>query len=119
MKNISNLLILFAVLLLSGACEKDGDKFFLSTPEENELIASTEAVVLKEEAAKLYAMSLAWTEQTLQISDARYEPTTGVETSIQVSLTEDFSGATEESTESGLSKSYTVSELNIIVHRLG
>lgn len=119
MKNISNLLILFAVLFLSGACEKDGDKFFLSTPEENELIASTEAVVLKEEAAKLYAMSLAWTEQTLQISDARYEPTTGVETSIQVSLTEDFSGATEESTESGLSKSYTVSELNIIVHRLG
>lgn len=119
MKNISNLLTLLTALLLLGACEKDGDKFFLSTPEENELIASTDAIILKEETAKLYAMSLAWTEQTLQISDARYEPTSGIETTVQASLSEDFSGNVQESVESGLSKSYTVAALNVVAYRLG
>lgn len=97
MKNINNLLTLLTTLLLLAACEKEGDKFFLSTPEGNELIVSTDAIILKEEAAKLYAMSLAWTEQTLQINDSRYEPTTGIETTVQASLTEDFSGNIQES----------------------
>ena len=116
MKNINNLL---TTLLLLAACEKEGDKFFLSTPEGNELIVSTDAIILKEEAAKLYAMSLAWTEQTLQINDSRYEPTTGIETTVQASLTEDFSGNIQESVESGLSKSYTVAALNVVAYRLG
>jgi len=119
MKNINNLLTLLTTLLLLAACEKEGDKFFLSTPEGNELIVSTDAIILKEEAAKLYAMSLAWTEQTLQINDSRYEPTTGIETTVQASLTEDFSGNIQESVESGLSKSYTVAALNVVAYRLG
>lgn len=63
-----------------------------SSPEENELIASANSVVLTKETAKFYALSLAWTDQTLQVSDPRYQPTTGVQTSVQVSRTEDFSG---------------------------
>ena len=115
MKKLNNLFTLLSALLLLGACEKDGDTYFLSSPEENELIAS---VVLTKETAKFYALSLAWTDQTLQVSDSRYQPTTGVQTSVQVSRTEDFSGQILETTESGVSKTYSVSALNIVAYQL-
>ena len=108
MKKLNNLFTLLSALLLLGACEKDGDTYFLSSPEENELIASASSVVLTKETAKFYALSLAWTDQTLQVSDSRYQPTTGVQTSVQVSRTEDFSGQILETTESGVSKTYSV-----------
>ena len=88
MKKLNNLFTLLSALLLLGACEKDGDTYFLSSPEENELIASANSVVLTKETAKFYALSLAWTDQTLQVSDPRYQPTTGVQTSVQVSRTD-------------------------------
>ena len=69
MKKLNNLFTLLSALLLLGACEKDGDTYFLSSPEENELIASASSVVLTKETAKFYALSLAWTDQTLQVSD--------------------------------------------------
>ena len=72
MKKLNNLFTLLSALLLLGACEKDGDTYFLSSPEENELIASANSVVLTKETAKFYALSLAWTDQTLQVSDPRY-----------------------------------------------
>ena len=108
---------LLSALLLLGACEKDGEKFYLSSPVESDLIASTNAVVLTEATAKLYALSLAWSDQTLQISDPRYQATSGIQTTVQVSRSEDFSGSIIESTENGVSKSYTVAALNIM-HRL-
>ena len=118
MKKLNNLFTLLSALLLLGACEKDGDTYFLSSPEENELIASASSVVLTKETAKFYALSLAWTDQTLQVSDSRYQPTSGVQTSVQVSRTEDFSGQILETTESGVSKTYSVSALNIVAYRL-
>ena len=118
MKKLNNLFTLLSALLLLGACEKDGDTYFLSSPEENELIASANSVVLTKETAKFYALSLAWTDQTLQVSDSRYQPTTGVQTSVQVSRTEDFSGQILETTESGVSKTYSVSALNIVAYQL-
>ena len=51
MKKINTLLALLSALLLLGACEKDGEKFYLSSPEENELIASANSVVLTKESA--------------------------------------------------------------------
>ena len=36
MKKLNNLFTLLSALLLLGACEKDGDTYFLSSPEENE-----------------------------------------------------------------------------------
>ena len=62
MKKLNNLFTLLSALLLLGACEKDGDTYFLSSPEENELIASANSVVLTKETAKFYALSLAWTD---------------------------------------------------------
>ena len=118
MKKLNNLFTLLSALLLLGACEKDGDTYFLSSPEENELIASASSVVLTKETAKFYALSLAWTDQTLQVSDSRYQPTSGVQTSVQVSRTEDFSGQILETTESGVSKTYSVSALNIVAYQL-
>lgn len=118
MKKINTLLALLSALLLLGACEKDGDKFYLSSPVESDLIASTNAVVLTEATAKLYALSLAWSDQTLQISDPRYQVTSGIQTTVQVSRSEDFSGNIIESTENGVSKSYTVAALNIIAYKL-
>lgn len=118
MKKINTLLALLSALLLLGACEKDGEKFYLSSPVESDLIASTNAVVLTEATAKLYALSLAWSDQTLQISDPRYQATSGIQTTVQVSRSEDFSGSIIESTENGVSKSYTVAALNIIAYKL-
>lgn len=118
MKKINILSALLSALLLLGACEKDGDKFYLSSPVESDLIASTNAVVLTEATAKLYALSLAWSDQTLQISDPRYQVTGGIQTTVQVSRSKDFSGSIIESTENGVSKSYTVAALNIIAYKL-
>ena len=52
MKKLNNLFTLLSALLLLGACEKDGDTYFLSSPEENELIATANSVVLTKETAK-------------------------------------------------------------------
>lgn len=92
-EKINTLLALLSALLLLGACEKDGEKFYLSSPVESDLIASTNAVVLTEATAKLYALSLAWSDQTLQISDPRYQATSGIQTTVQVSRSEDFQAA--------------------------
>lgn len=92
-EKINTLLALLSALLLLGACEKDGEKFYLSSPVESDLIASTNAVVLTEATAKLYALSLAWSDQTLQISDPRYQATSGIQTTVQVSRSEDFRAA--------------------------
>ena len=119
MKRINNLLIILSSLLFLGACENDGDKYYLSTPTENELIASSDAVVLTEGTAKLYALSFAWTDRTLQISDPNLKAPDVLKTTLQVSLNEDFSGTMVESTESGLSKSYTGASLNIVANSLG
>lgn len=119
MKKINSLLILFSILLVLGACEKDGDKYFLSSLTENELIASSDAVTLTEATAKLYALSFAWTDRTLQVSYPNAKAPNILKTTLQVSLTEDFSGTVVESTETGLSKSYTVAALNIVANSLG
>lgn len=119
MKRINSLLIILSSLLFLGACENDGDKYYLSTPTENELIASSDAVVLTEGTAKLYALSFAWTDRTLQISDPNLKAPDVLKTTLQVSLNEDFSGTMVESTESGLSKSYTGASLNIVANSLG
>lgn len=118
MKSIYTIFALFTALLLAS-CAKDEDKIYLKSADSNELLASTDAVVLTEATSKLYALSLAWTDQTLQISDPQYKPTTTVITSVQASLNEDFSGTVLESAVSGLSQSYTVSALNVLAYKLG
>lgn len=119
MKTINSLFLSLATLFILVACEDDADKYYLSSLTENELIASSDAVVLTEATAKLYALSFAWTDRTLQVSDPNSKAPNVLKTIMQVSLTEDFSGTVVESTETSLSKSYTGAALNIVANSLG
>ena len=66
MKTINSLILSLATLFVLGACEEDGDKYYLSSLTSNELIASTDNIVLTEATAQKNVLSLAWTDRTLQ-----------------------------------------------------
>ncbi len=86
---------------------------------ESDLIASTNAVVLTEATAKLFThYPLPGATRHCKSADPRYQATNGIQTTVQVSRSEDFSGSIIESTENGVSKSYTVAALNIIAYKL-
>lgn len=83
------------------------------------MIASANSVVLTKETAQSFMLCrLPGLTRRCKVSDPRYQPTTGVQTSVQVSRTEDFSGQILETTESGVSKTYSVSALNIVAYQL-
>ena len=52
MKTINSLILSLATLFVLGACEEDGDKYYLSSLTSNELIASTDNIVLTEATAR-------------------------------------------------------------------
>ena len=68
MKTINSLFLSLAALFILSACEDDADKYYLSSLTENELIASTNNIVLTEDIAQKNVLSLAWTDRTLAIS---------------------------------------------------
>ena len=72
MKTINSLILSLATLFVLGACEEDGDKYYLSSLTSNELIASTDNIVLTEATAQKNVLSLAWT-CLLYTSDAADE----------------------------------------------
>ena len=119
MKTINSLILSLAALFVLGACEEDGDKYYLSSLTSNELIASTDNIVLTEATAQKNVLSLAWTDRTLAISNPNFKPTNLLKTAMQVSLSEDFSGTIVESAETSLSKTYNGAELNIVANNLG
>lgn len=119
MKTLNRLMILLAGLFIWSACDEDGDKYFLSSLTSNELIASTDNIVLTEDIAHKNVLSLAWTDRTLAVSSPDFKPTDLLKTAMQVSMSEDFSGTVEESTETSLSKTYNAAELNIVASNLG
>ena len=119
MKTINSLFLALAALFIWSACEDDADKYYLSSLTENELIASTNNIVLTEDIAQKNVLSLAWTDRTLAINNPDFKPTNLLKTSIQVALNEDFSGTIVESTETSLSKTYNGAELNIVTNNLG
>lgn len=52
MKTINSLFLALAALFIWSACEDDADKYYLSSLTENELIASTNNIVLTEDIAQ-------------------------------------------------------------------
>lgn len=52
MKTINSLFLSLAALFILSACEDDADKYYLSSLTENELIASTNNIVLTEDIAQ-------------------------------------------------------------------
>lgn len=63
MKTINSLILSLATLFVLGACEEDGDKYYLSSLTSNELIASTDNIVLTEATHR--RMCYRWHGQTV------------------------------------------------------
>lgn len=114
----------FSALLLSfvmmTACERDGERIYLSPLDGNELTTTSNEVVLSQENAHQQVLAFSWTTQALTVSNPEMTaPSSILSTSLQASTQEDFSANVSESVESSLSRSYTGSELNTIAKNLG
>jgi len=118
MKAIKALSVILVLIALMTACEKDGDKIWLSGLEENKLVAIESNVVLAQETSNQLALSLAWTSSTLTVSQSGMYAPNALTYYIQVSTKSDFSSNVVESQEASLSKGYTGSELNTVAKNL-
>lgn len=119
MRTIKNILLMLAAILSFSACEEDGDKIYLKSIEKNDLTVSESAVILTQENGKQIVLSLAWTQNSLVISDPDMQAPNLISMTMQVSTSDDFSGNITESVETSLSKAYTGSELNTVAKNLG
>lgn len=119
MKTIYKLSFILALFTIMSACEDDGDKIYLSGLESSKLMATETDVILKQETSAQLALSLAWTDNTLSVSDASVGAPNVFTTYIQVSTNSNFSSNVSESLEAALSKAYTGQELNTITKNLG
>lgn len=119
MKFITYTFIILFSLLSFTACEKDGDKIYLKSLEGNELIASTQEIVLSSAQSQEIVLSFAWTEQTLTSSVPDAGAAVSVSTYLEAALTEDFSGTISRTETSSLSKAFTGAELKAIAVNLG
>ena len=79
MKAIINKLLLLAAILCITACEKEGDKIYLSSLEEGELVSSESEVALSMANSKQIVLSLAWNNSDLSVSDPQHAgPQSGI-----------------------------------------
>lgn len=104
---------------MMSACENDGDKIYLSSIEGSDLVATQSEIILSQDNATKVVLSLAWTKETLGISDSNMSAPNVLATYVQVSTSNDFSSNVVESVVSELSKAYTGSELNTIAKNMG
>ncbi len=110
---------IIATLLAFSSCDTDWDKIYLSSLESNQLTAADNEVVLTKDNAKQVMLSLAWTSQTIAISNPDMSAPNVLTTYLQASTKEDFSSNVVESEETSLSKAYLGSELNTLSKKLG
>lgn len=116
--NISIPIVSLILLLSFFSCENDNDKIYLTGLESSELVSTTDQVVLTKENNSTYVLGLAWTDNTLVVSNSEMGAPAILKTILQVSGTEDFTGSIVETTESNLSKSYTGADLNALAKSL-
>ena len=113
----------FFIALLSVAalfgCEKDGNLITLSGLEANELMATKTDVVLTQETANEQALSLAWNNSTLTVSDPSMSAPNVLKTMLQISKTADFAIVPIEYSEANPSHTFTGSELNAVAKTVG
>lgn len=118
MKTISRFILLLVSLAAMTACEKDGDKIYLSSLQEGDLIATESEVRLTQENSKQVVLSLAWTRSNLTVSNPGMQAPNALSTTLQVSTDNDFATNVVESSESALSKAYTGADLNTVAKNL-
>lgn len=113
------LFAVIATLIAFTSCEEDGDKIYLQSLSGNELMASTDEVKLNADVAQQIVLSFAWTDQTIAISDENVGTAVKVVTSLEASLSEDFSGTVSRTETTSLSHAFTGAELNTIANTIG
>lgn len=118
MKTISRFILMLVSLAAMTACEKDGDKIYLSSLQESDLIATESEVLLTQENSKQVVLSLAWTRSSLMVSNPDMQAPNVLSTTLQVSTVSDFAANVVESSESALSKAYTGADLNTVAKNL-
>ena len=112
-------LLLPLFLAALNACENDGEKLYLSGLNANELMATTDQVVLSQDNTNQQVLSFSWTAQALTVSNPNMQAPNIISTVMQVSTQQDFSSNVAESVESNLSRTYSGSDLNTIAKNLG
>lgn len=119
MKTLNKILLTLASILALMSCEKDGDKIYLQSLGSDELIATTDKVVLSVEASQKVVLSFAWKGQDVQISDTTVGTAAKAKNYMEISLSEDFSGQIYKNETTSNSIAYKGGELNSIVNGLG
>lgn len=119
MKTMKYLFAVIAALLAFASCEEDGDKIYLQSLSDNELMASTSDVTLSPDAAQQIVLSFAWTDQTIAVSDENVGTAAKVVTSLEASLSEDFSGTVSRTETTSLSHAFTGAALNTVANAIG
>ena len=92
MKTLNKILITLASIFALISCEKDGDKIYLQSLGSDELIATTDNVVLTADISQKVVLSFAWKGQDVQISDTTVGTAAKAKNYMEISLSEDFSG---------------------------
>ena len=119
MKTLNKILLTLASILTLMSCEKDGEKIYLQSLGSDELIATTDKVVLSVETSQKVVLSCAWKGQDVQISDTTVGTAAKAKNYMEVSLSEDFSGQIYKDETTSNSIAYKGGELNSIVNGLG
>ena len=116
---INKILITLASILAFMSCEKEGDKLYLQSLSPDELIATTDNVVLSSEISQKVVLSFAWRGQDVHINDTTVGTAAKAQNFMEISMSEDFSGQiyTDETVSNSIA--YTCGELNSIVNGLG
>ena len=119
MKTLNKILLTLASILALISCEKDGEKIYLQSLGSDELIATTDKVVLSVETSQKVVLSFAWKGQDVQISDTTVGTAAKAKNYMEISLSEDFSGQIYKDETTSNSIAYKGGELNSIVNGLG
>lgn len=119
MKTLNKILLTLASILALISCEKDGEKIYLQSLGSDELIATTDKVVLSVETSQKVVLSFAWKGQDVQISDTTVGTAAKAKNYMEISLSEDFSGQIYKDETTSNSIAYKGGELNSIVNELG
>lgn len=119
MKSTIKSFICIAIILMMTACDKDGDKIYLSGLNSGELMVSQSNILLTQEKSNDIVLSVAWNIDDLQVSDESMSAPDIVTKTLQISTSSDFSGGVTESVESSDSRAFTGSELNSVAKNIG
>ena len=119
MKTLNKILITLASIFALISCEKDGDKIYLQSLGSDELIATTDNIVLTADISQKVVLSFAWKGQDVQISDTTVGTAAKAKNYMEISLSEDFSGQIYKDETTSNSIAYKGGELNSIVNGIG